>query len=52
MRDFPGKAIFRTIHTLPLIMAPIYRGIRLEADDHAFNRDHPRITWTNGLAYR
>ena len=23
MRDFPGKAIFRTIHTLPLIMAPI-----------------------------
>ncbi len=26
MRDFPGKAIFRTIHTLPLIMAPIIVG--------------------------
>ncbi len=23
MRDFPGKSIFRTIHTLPLIVAPI-----------------------------
>lgn len=26
MSDFPGKAIFRTIHTLPLIMAPIIVG--------------------------
>jgi multiple sugar transport system permease protein len=26
MRDFPGKAFFRTIHTLPLIMAPIIVG--------------------------
>ena len=26
MRDFPGKAVFRTIHTLPLIMAPIIVG--------------------------
>ncbi len=26
MKDFPGKAIFRTIHTLPLIMAPIIVG--------------------------
>ncbi|SON54228.1 Trehalose transport system permease protein SugA [Hartmannibacter diazotrophicus] len=26
MTDFPGKAIFRTIHTLPLIMAPIIVG--------------------------
>jgi len=26
MREFPGKAIFRTIHTLPLIMAPIIVG--------------------------
>ena len=23
MKEFPGKAFFRTIHTLPLIMAPI-----------------------------
>ncbi len=26
MRDFPGKAWFRTIHTLPLIVAPIVVG--------------------------
>ena len=26
MKDFPGKAIFRTIHTLPLIVAPIVVG--------------------------
>lgn len=26
MRDFPGKGFFRTIHTLPLIMAPIIVG--------------------------
>lgn len=26
MKDFPGKSIFRTIHTLPLIMAPIIVG--------------------------
>ncbi|MFT4148898.1 MAG: sugar ABC transporter permease [Paracoccaceae bacterium] len=26
MRNFPGKALFRTIHTLPLIMAPIIVG--------------------------
>ncbi|MET3594469.1 multiple sugar transport system permease protein [Mesorhizobium shonense] len=26
IKDFPGKAIFRTIHTLPLIMAPIIVG--------------------------
>lgn len=26
MRDFPGKSIFRTIHTLPLIVAPIVVG--------------------------
>lgn len=26
MREFPGKAMFRTIHTLPLIMAPIIVG--------------------------
>lgn len=26
MRDFPGKAFFRTIHTLPLIVAPIVVG--------------------------
>ena len=26
MKDFPGKAIFRTVHTLPLIMAPIIVG--------------------------
>lgn len=26
MTDFPGKAFFRTIHTLPLIMAPIIVG--------------------------
>ncbi|MBD9527811.1 MULTISPECIES: carbohydrate ABC transporter permease [Paracoccus] len=26
MRDFPGKTFFRTIHTLPLIMAPIIVG--------------------------
>lgn len=26
MRDFPGRAFFRTIHTLPLIMAPIIVG--------------------------
>lgn len=26
MKEFPGKAIFRTIHTLPLIMAPIIVG--------------------------
>lgn len=26
MQEFPGKAIFRTIHTLPLIMAPIIVG--------------------------
>ena len=26
LKDFPGKAIFRTIHTLPLIMAPIIVG--------------------------
>ncbi len=26
MKDFPGKAFFRTIHTLPLIMAPIIAG--------------------------
>ena len=26
MKDFPGKAIFRTIHTLPLIVAPIIVG--------------------------
>ena len=26
MRDFPGKAVFRTIHTLPLIVAPIVVG--------------------------
>lgn len=26
MRDFPGKSFFRTIHTLPLIMAPIIVG--------------------------
>jgi multiple sugar transport system permease protein len=26
MKDFPGKAFFRTIHTLPLIMAPIIVG--------------------------
>ncbi|MFN0116312.1 MAG: carbohydrate ABC transporter permease [Paracoccaceae bacterium] len=26
LRDFPGKAFFRTIHTLPLIMAPIIVG--------------------------
>lgn len=26
LRDFPGKAIFRTVHTLPLIMAPIIVG--------------------------
>lgn len=25
-KDFPGRAIFRTIHTLPLIMAPIIVG--------------------------
>lgn len=26
MKDFPGKSFFRTIHTLPLIMAPIIVG--------------------------
>ena len=26
MREFPGKAVFRTIHTLPLIVAPIVVG--------------------------
>jgi multiple sugar transport system permease protein len=26
MKDFPGKAIFRTVHTLPLIVAPIVVG--------------------------
>lgn len=26
MKDFPGKAFFRTIHTLPLIVAPIVVG--------------------------
>ena len=26
LRDFPGKGIFRTIHTLPLIVAPIVVG--------------------------
>lgn len=26
MKDFPGKGFFRTIHTLPLIMAPIIVG--------------------------
>ena len=26
MSDFPGKAVFRTIHTLPLIIAPIIFG--------------------------
>jgi multiple sugar transport system permease protein len=26
MKEFPGKAIFRTIHTLPLIIAPIIVG--------------------------
>ncbi len=26
MKEFPGKAFFRTIHTLPLIMAPIIVG--------------------------
>lgn len=26
LKDFPGKAVFRTIHTLPLIMAPIIVG--------------------------
>lgn len=26
IRDFPGKSVFRTIHTLPLIMAPIIVG--------------------------
>jgi multiple sugar transport system permease protein len=26
MKEFPGRAIFRTIHTLPLIMAPIIVG--------------------------
>ena len=26
MREFPGKSVFRTIHTLPLIMAPIIVG--------------------------
>lgn len=26
VKDFPGKAVFRTIHTLPLIMAPIIVG--------------------------
>lgn len=26
MRDFPGKGIFRTIHTLPLVIAPIAVG--------------------------
>ncbi|WP_424932351.1 carbohydrate ABC transporter permease [Amaricoccus macauensis] len=26
LKEFPGKAIFRTIHTLPLIMAPIIVG--------------------------
>lgn len=26
LREFPGKAFFRTIHTLPLIMAPIVVG--------------------------
>lgn len=26
MRDFPGKGLFRTIHTLPLIVAPIVVG--------------------------
>ena len=26
LRDFPGKTVFRTIHTLPLIVAPIVVG--------------------------
>ncbi|MEM7025132.1 MAG: sugar ABC transporter permease [Pseudomonadota bacterium] len=26
MRDFPGKSVFRTIHTLPLVIAPIAVG--------------------------
>jgi multiple sugar transport system permease protein len=26
MRDFPGKGLFRTIHTLPLVVAPIAVG--------------------------
>ena len=26
MREFPGKGFFRTIHTLPLIVAPIVVG--------------------------
>lgn len=26
MKDFPGKSVFRTIHTLPLIVAPIVVG--------------------------
>lgn len=26
MKDFPGKSIFRTVHTLPLIVAPIVVG--------------------------
>lgn len=26
MKDFPGKALFRTVHTLPLIVAPIVVG--------------------------
>lgn len=26
MKEFPGKSVFRTIHTLPLIMAPIIVG--------------------------
>jgi multiple sugar transport system permease protein len=26
LKDFPGKSVFRTVHTLPLIMAPIIVG--------------------------
>ena len=38
MREFPGKGFFRTIHTLPLIVAPDRGRLGLAADDDALGR--------------
>ena len=35
MRDFPGKGLFRTIHTLPLVVAPIAVGATWRLPDRA-----------------
>ena len=50
MREFPGKGFFRTIHTLPLIVAPIVVGSVWRLMTDAQPRHRSPTIWRTGSA--